>query len=49
MLISIDDGVIGFFLVKLKYFLVEILFGKYLEEFFISEYSLKKNLLFYPL
>ena len=39
----IDDGVIGFFLVKLKYFLVEILFGKYLEEFFTSEYSLKKN------
>ena len=43
ILISLDDGVIGFFLVKLKYFLVEILFGKYLEEFFTSEYSLKKN------
>mgnify|MGYP005686705203 FL=1 len=43
ILISPDDGTIGFFLVKLKYFLVEILFGKYLEEFFTSEYSLKKN------
>ena len=48
ILISLDDGTIGFFLVKLKYFLVEILFGKYLEEFFTSEYSLKKTLLFYP-
>ena len=44
ILISLSDGIIGFFLVKLKYFLVEILFGKYLEEFLTSEYSLKKNL-----
>ena len=27
ILISLDDGIIGFFLVKLKYFLVETLFG----------------------
>ena len=31
-------------MIKLKYFLAEILFGKYLDAFFISEYSLKKNL-----
>ena len=42
-LTSLNEGIIGFFLVWSKYFLTKILSGKYLEEFLTSEYSLKKN------
>ena len=42
--ISLYDGIIGFFFVNLKYFVANIVLGKYLELFFISAYSLKKDL-----
>ena len=42
-LTSLNEGIIGFFLVWSKYFFTKILFGKYLDEFLASEYSLKKN------